>query len=84
MGDRCCANCPHPLRRVVVWDEKNEREIVLLTNHLTFGANILSSIYKRGHGDAVKLLNFLQHIEASSYSSYRFQPKARIGNISGR
>jgi len=24
--------CPHPLRRVVVWDSDNEREIVLLTN----------------------------------------------------
>jgi hypothetical protein len=39
-------NCPHILRRVVVWDEKNEREIVLLTNHLKFGANTLSAIYK--------------------------------------
>jgi hypothetical protein len=24
------------LRRVVVWDEKNHREIELLTNHLSF------------------------------------------------
>jgi hypothetical protein len=39
-------NCPHILRRVVVWDENNEREIVLLTNHLKFGANTLSAIYK--------------------------------------
>jgi len=39
-------NCPHILRRVVVWDGKNEREIVLLTNHLKFGANTISAIYK--------------------------------------
>ena len=39
-------NCPHILRRVVVWDPENEREIVLLTNHLKFGANTISAIYK--------------------------------------
>jgi len=39
-------NCPHILRRVVVWDGENEREIVLLTNHLKFGANTISAIYK--------------------------------------
>jgi len=39
-------NCPHILRRVVVWDPENGREIVLLTNHLKFGANTLSAIYK--------------------------------------
>lgn len=39
-------NCPHILRRVVVWDSENDREIVLLTNHLKFGANTISAIYK--------------------------------------
>jgi hypothetical protein len=38
--------CPHTLRRVVVWDAEHEREIVLLTNHLTFGATTISAIYK--------------------------------------
>ena len=38
--------CPHILRRVVVWDKENEREIVLLTNHLKFGANTIAAIYK--------------------------------------
>ncbi|MBN1550791.1 IS4 family transposase [bacterium] len=28
--------CPHLLRRIAVWDKKNNREIVLLTNHMTF------------------------------------------------
>jgi len=37
---------PGLLRRVVVWDEENEREIELLTNHLTFGANTISYIYR--------------------------------------
>lgn len=38
--------CPHLLRRVVIWDQKKEREIVLLTNHLKFGATTISKIYK--------------------------------------
>ncbi len=38
--------CPHPLRRIVVWDRQYSREIVLLTNHLHFGATTISAIYK--------------------------------------
>jgi len=38
--------CPHRLRRIVVWDAGNEREIVLLTNHLEFGATTIADIYK--------------------------------------
>lgn len=40
------AKCPHRLRRIVVWDEEREREIVLLTNHLKFGATTISAIYR--------------------------------------
>lgn len=39
-------DCPHLLRRVVVWDEANQREIVLLTNLLHFGATTIAAIYK--------------------------------------
>jgi IS4 transposase len=39
-------NCPHILHGVVAWDNENECEIVLLTNHLKFSANTLSTIYK--------------------------------------
>ena len=39
-------DCPHELRRVVAWDEENQREIVLLTNHLDFGATTISAIYR--------------------------------------
>jgi hypothetical protein len=38
--------CPYDLRRVVVWDADKEREIVLLTNHLEFGATTIAAIYK--------------------------------------
>jgi hypothetical protein len=38
--------CPCVLRRVVVWDAVNQREIVLLTNLLEFGATTISAIYR--------------------------------------
>jgi IS4 transposase len=39
-------NYPYPLRRIVVWDDENQRDIVLLTNHLEFGATTIAAIYK--------------------------------------
>jgi len=37
---------PVDLRRVVVWDADNEREIVLLTNQFSFAASTIAAIYK--------------------------------------
>jgi len=45
-GVNAAKKCPYLLRRVVVWDPENEREIVLLTNHLKFGATTIAAIYK--------------------------------------
>lgn len=45
-GEKAKKDCPHILRMVVVWDEDKQREIVLLTNHLEFGATTISDIYK--------------------------------------
>jgi len=45
-GQKAEEKCPHLLRRVVVWDEPNNRMISLLTNHLKFGATTISDIYK--------------------------------------
>jgi len=39
-------DCPGPLRRVVVWDADNKREIVLLTNLFEFGSTTVAAIYK--------------------------------------
>ena len=38
--------CPHLLRRIVVWDKRNEREIVLLTNVFHLAASTVGAIYK--------------------------------------
>ena len=40
------AKCPYPLRRVMVFDPEREEWVVLLTNHLTFGATTIAQIYK--------------------------------------
>jgi len=45
-GSKAHQNCPCRLRRVAVWDRTNHRTIVLLTNHLTFGATTVAKIYK--------------------------------------
>ena len=45
-GARASKDCPHKLRRIEVWDHEKGREIVLLTNHLQFGATTISAIYK--------------------------------------
>jgi hypothetical protein len=46
-GGKAVKDCPNlVLRRVVVWDEANQREIVLLTNLLHFGATTIAAIYK--------------------------------------
>jgi len=37
---------PVPLRRVVVWDEPNQKEVALLTNILDFGATTVAKIYR--------------------------------------
>lgn len=39
-------DCSQELRRVEVWDEESGEVIVLLTNHLEFGATTIASIYK--------------------------------------
>ncbi len=45
-GVHAQAKCPDLLRRIVVWDEENQREIVLLTNHFDFGATTIAEIYR--------------------------------------
>ncbi|HEX2521433.1 MAG TPA: IS4 family transposase [Terriglobia bacterium] len=45
-GQEAEKKCPHRLRRVVVWDEEKRESIVLLTNHLEFGATTIALIYK--------------------------------------
>ena len=45
-GTQALTTCPHLLRRIVVWDAEKDQDIVLLTNHLDFGATTIAAIYK--------------------------------------
>ena len=45
-AEKALKDCKYFLRRVVVWDKVNSREIVLLTNHQEFGATTIAAIYK--------------------------------------
>lgn len=45
-GSGAQEKCPHVLRRIVVWDPKQEREIVLLTNILDLAATTVARLYK--------------------------------------
>jgi len=45
-GYKARKECRFLLRRIVVWDAKKQREIILLTNHYNFGATTISAIYK--------------------------------------
>ena len=46
-GVQAQTDSPGPLLRVVVWDEENQREILMLTNLFDFGyATTVAAIYK--------------------------------------
>jgi len=45
-GTRAPERCPHLLRRIVMWDEKQQRELVFLTNLHQFAASTICAIYK--------------------------------------
>ena len=45
-GNDAEEKCSHPFRRIVVWDEKNKRDLQLLTNHMEFSSTTISAIYK--------------------------------------
>lgn len=45
-GTAAETKCPDRLRRIVIWDAEQQRQIVVLTNHLKFGATTLAEIYR--------------------------------------
>jgi hypothetical protein len=45
-GAQAQKDCPCLLRRVAVWDAVHQREIVLLSNLIAFGASTIAAIYK--------------------------------------
>lgn len=66
-GTKAEEKCPHLLRRVVVWDKENQREIVLLTNHLEFGATTLAAIYKDRWEIEIFFKTLKQHLKVKTF-----------------
>lgn len=67
IGLKAEEKCPHLLRRVVVWDRDNHREIVLLNNHLDFGASTISAIYKDRWGIEIFFKTRKQHLKIKTF-----------------
>jgi hypothetical protein len=59
--------CPHILRRVEVWDKEQNRRIVLLTNHLEFGATTISAIYKDRWKIELFFKNLKQNLKVKTF-----------------
>lgn len=66
-GAKAEEKCPHLLRRVVVWDKVKEREIVLLTNHLTFGSTTIAAVYKDRWEIEVFFKTLKQHLKVKTF-----------------
>jgi len=45
-GNQSKTKYSKPLRRVVIWDEKNQQTIELITNQMSWTANTISELYK--------------------------------------
>lgn len=45
-GAGAADKCPDRLRRIVVWDAEQQRQMEILTNHLGFAATTLADIYR--------------------------------------
>ena len=60
-------NCPYPLRKIVVWDQDQQREIVLLTNHLDFGPTTISDIYKDRWQIEIFFKTLKQHLKVKTF-----------------
>jgi hypothetical protein len=67
VGAAATAKCPYPLRRVVVWDEANECQVVLLTNHLEFGATTIAAIYRDRWAIEVFFKTLKQHLKVKTF-----------------
>jgi len=66
-GVKAKEKCPHLLRRIVVWDKVKEREIILLTNHLDFGASTIAAVYKDRWEIEIFFKTLKQHLKVKTF-----------------
>jgi hypothetical protein len=66
-GPKTSLKYPEQLRRVVVWDQENEKEVELLTNHLDFGATTIGQIYRDRWEIELFFKVLKQHLKIKTY-----------------
>lgn len=66
-GVKAEEKCPHLLRKIVVWDKDNQREIVLLTNHLKFGSTTIAAVYKDRWEIEIFFKTLKQHLKVKTF-----------------
>jgi hypothetical protein len=59
--------CPYPLRLIEALDPKTGESILLLTNHLDFGASTISDIYKDRWQIEILFRNLKQHLKIKTF-----------------
>lgn len=60
-------NYPKPIRRVVIYDEKNDKIIELITNNLTWTASTISELYKQRWMVEIFFKELKQHLKIKSF-----------------
>lgn len=60
-------DCPYPLRYIEALDPKTNEAILLLTNHLGFGASTISAIYKDRWQIEILFRNLKQHLKIKTF-----------------
>lgn len=55
------------LRRVAVWDEAKQEEVVFLTNHMTFAASTIAAIYRQRWQIEIFFKTLKQHLKIKTF-----------------
>ena len=55
------------MRKIIVWDEDNQQEIVLLSNHLRFGSSTIAAIYKDRWEIEIFFKTLKQHLKVKTF-----------------
>ena len=59
--------CPYDLRRVTVWNEERQHALVLLSNHLDFGATTIGAIYQERWQIEIFFKTLKQNLKIKSF-----------------
>jgi hypothetical protein len=66
-GQQAEEKCPGYLRRVVVWQEDKQQQLVLLTNKLDFAASTIAAIYKDRWQIEIFFKTLKQHLNVKTF-----------------